>query len=200
MQLFLFGLQAILVAQILAQAIPPSPVYVLNIPNNPTALRAVSSALHTLGYAYSAFELGVSSSSSSSSRRNAALGVGQKSSLTYGNISRADPDARFILPVTRSSTTSPASSSWFGGFLSPQTGRESRLSDEAPGLDSIREFFADRPFGNGKPRLYELDVSPLESRACARALTKPETWVALCDFLGLGYSIVERLKLRRFPL
>lgn len=29
--------------------------------------------------------------------------------------------------------------------------------------------------------------------------TQAENWVALCDFLGLGYSTVERLKLWQFP-
>lgn len=34
----------------------------------------------------------------------------------------------------------------------------------------------------------------------AQALgTQAENWVALCDFLGLGYSTVERLKLWQFP-
>ncbi|KAI1166102.1 hypothetical protein F5B18DRAFT_121079 [Nemania serpens] len=186
----LFSLQAFLAGQILAQAIPP-PVYVL-MPNNPT-LRALSSALHTLGYSVSELDVSVSASASASSS-SAAVEADQEPSLTYTilppgttykNISRADPSARFILPITHS-----RASSWFGGFFQFQLGQEPESDEDT---DSIRAFFADKPFSNGTPRLFELDVFPAESHAQA------ETWVALCDFLGLGYSIVERLKLWRFP-
>ncbi|KAI1109362.1 hypothetical protein F5Y14DRAFT_432769 [Nemania sp. NC0429] len=188
----LFSLQAFFAGLVLAQTIPPS-VYVL-MPNNPT-LRALSSALHILGFSGSELDVSLSASSSSSGG-SAAPDIGQKQSLTYTilppgttyqNISRADPSARFILPITRST----ASSSWFGGFFqSPLLGHESQSDEDT---DSIRAFFADKAFSDGKPRLFELDVFPTESHAQA------ETWVALCDFLGLGYSIVERLKLWRFP-
>ncbi|KAI1195436.1 hypothetical protein F5X97DRAFT_308277 [Nemania serpens] len=195
----LFGLQAFLAGQILAQAILPS-VYVL-MPNNPT-LRALASALHTLGYSVSELDVSVSVSASSSSGGggNAALEAGQKPSLTYTilppgttykNISRADPSARFILPVARSRPSS--GSSWFGGFFQSQLGQESQSQSDEETESSIRAFFADKPLSDGKPRLFELDVFPAESHAQA------ETWVALCDFLGLGYSVVERLKLWRFP-
>jgi hypothetical protein len=177
----LFIFPAILVGPILAQAIPPS-VYVL-MPNDPT-VTALSSALKTLGYSHSELDVSVNS--------NAALEVDQKPltytilppGAAYKNIARADPNARFILPMTRSTV-----SSWFG-FLQTQIGQEFQ-SDEY--IDSIRAFFANETFSNGKARLLELDVFPPESHAQA------ETWVALCDFVGLGYSIVERLKLWRFP-
>ncbi|KAJ2993931.1 hypothetical protein NUW58_g1692 [Xylaria curta] len=177
----LFILPASLTGLILAQAIPPS-VYVL-MPNSPI-LTALSSVFNTLGYSHSELAISVSS--------NAALEVDQRPltytilapGAAYKNISRADPSAKFILPITRSTV-----SSWFG-LLQTQIGQELQ-SDEY--TDSIRAFFADKTSSDGKPRLFELDVFPAESH------TQAETWVALCDFLGLGYSIVERLKLWQFP-
>ncbi|XDG01749.1 hypothetical protein ABKA04_001364 [Annulohypoxylon sp. FPYF3050] len=41
--------------------------------------------------------------------------------------------------------------------------------------------------------ILELDVLALEKG------TQAENWVRLCDFLGMGYSIVERLGLWHFP-
>lgn len=176
-----FILPALLAGPVLSQAIPPS-VYIL-MPNNPT-LMALSSALSILGYGQSELEVSAGS--------NTALEADQKPltytilppGSAYKNISRADPSAKFILPITRS-----RASTWYG-FFQTQIGQELE-SDEY--TDSIRAFFADKTLSDGKPRLFELDVFPPESHAQA------ETWVALCDFLGLGYSIVERLKLWRFP-
>lgn len=47
---------------------------------------------------------------------------------------------------------------------------------------------------NSKSWSLELSVNTAQSLG-----TQAENWVALCDFLGLGYSTVERLKLWQFP-
>ncbi|KAI5867300.1 hypothetical protein GGS23DRAFT_592626 [Durotheca rogersii] len=54
----------------------------------------------------------------------------------------------------------------------------------------VRSFFARE---SRSRQLLELDVLALERAAQA------DNWVALCDYLGLGYSVVERLGLWRFP-
>ncbi|KAI8626292.1 hypothetical protein F5Y19DRAFT_478659 [Xylariaceae sp. FL1651] len=177
-----FLLPASLAGLVLAHAASPS-VYIL-MPSNP-ALTAVSSALDTLGYRHSEFtatiasaELGLDPST------YAVLAPG----TAYKNISRANPDAKFILPVTANTADS---SYWLGAFVPAQTGRGMQADDYA---DSVRAFFADSDENRyGRSQLLELDASAPASHAQAQA------WVALCDFLGLGYSVVERLKLWRFP-
>lgn len=47
---------------------------------------------------------------------------------------------------------------------------------------------------NSKSWSLEMSVNAAQSLG-----TQAENWVALCDFLGLGYSTVERLKLWQFP-
>ncbi|KAL7625684.1 hypothetical protein AAE478_004905 [Parahypoxylon ruwenzoriense] len=63
-----------------------------------------------------------------------------------------------------------------------------------PAGHSVRAFFGEEEEEGGRaPGLLELDVLALESAVQA------ENWVALCKFLGLGYSVVERLGLWHFP-
>lgn len=47
---------------------------------------------------------------------------------------------------------------------------------------------------NAKGEFLELSIDMAEAHGI-----QAEKWVALCDFLGLGYSTVERLKLWQFP-
>ncbi|KAI1422223.1 hypothetical protein F5Y12DRAFT_644959 [Xylaria sp. FL1777] len=168
-----------LASLVLAQAASPA-VYIL-MPSNP-ALTVMSSALNTLGYSYSestasnGVDLGLDPST------YAILQLG----TAYQNISRDNPEARFILP-----SFAADSHSWLGLFSPEQRVGKDLLSDDA---DSIRAFFADREgAGRGASQLLELDISAYDSHIQA------QTWVTLCDFLGLGYSVVERLKLWRFP-
>lgn len=49
-------------------------------------------------------------------------------------------------------------------------------------------------YGEAERRLLELSMDPAETLSA-----QAEKWVALCNFLGLGYSTVERLKLWQFP-
>ncbi len=164
----------------LAQAASPA-VYIL-MPSNP-ALTAVSSALDTLGYRYSESTSSNGIDLSTDPSTYAILQPG----TAYKNISRENPEARFILP----NFAADDSHSWLGLFSQEQRmGKDLRSND----ADSIRAFFADTEDARrGTSQLLELDVSNHDSHAQAQA------WVTLCDFLGLGYSVVERLKLWRFP-
>lgn len=62
-------------------------------------------------------------------------------------------------------------------FILPVSTSVSWTFDEADGLESASSLLV-------------LDVHSRD---------EAQTWVVLCDFLGLGYSVVERLRLWRFP-
>ncbi|KAI3325152.1 hypothetical protein HD806DRAFT_533746 [Xylariaceae sp. AK1471] len=180
-----FLLPASLASLVLAHS--PS-IYIL-MPSTP-ALTAVSSALNTLGYTYS---------ESTASSNSAELGLDPStyavlaSGTAYKNISRANPEARFILLAA--SDSSANSNSWLGTFFREEE-EEEEEDVKKYDADSVRAFFADmgsESGRNGASQLLELDVFATSSHAQA------QTWVALCDFLGLGYSVVERLKLWHFP-
>ncbi|KAI1438325.1 hypothetical protein GGR50DRAFT_641054 [Xylaria sp. CBS 124048] len=185
-------------------AVPPSaPVYIL-MPDSSPALRVLSSALDTLGYTQTSLPLSLSLSLSTDGT-NAELG-GTYAILTpgaeqYKNISRADPSARFILPLPRSESTGAKSNyDWLGTTKSREQQQEQQQqpqqqpqpwSGPAHEVDAIRAFFAGQE--RESLRLLELDVFASGSHEQA------QTWVTLCEFLGLGYSVVERLKLWHFP-
>ncbi|KAI0205290.1 hypothetical protein F4808DRAFT_279894 [Astrocystis sublimbata] len=170
-------LPASLASLVLAQAAAPPPSVYILMPSS-SALTAVSSALNTLGYSYAestpSSELGLDPST---------YGVLEPGTALYQNISRENPSARFIMP---SSKGGDGSRSWLGSFF-----QESQVADEMAlrGADSIRAFFDEK---EGPSQLLELEVFAHNSHHA-------QTWVTLCDFLGLGYSVVERLKLWRFP-
>ncbi|KAI0967453.1 hypothetical protein F4678DRAFT_242974 [Xylaria arbuscula] len=173
-----FHTPASLASLVLAQAASPA-VYIL-MPSD-LALTAVSSALNTLGYSYSE---STASDGAGLDLDHTAYTILQPGTA-YRNISRDNPAARFILP-----NFAADSNSWLGLFSQEQHGDKGLESD----ADSIRTFFADmEDAGRGASQLLELDVSAYDSH------TQAQNWVTLCDFLGLGYSVVERLKLWRFP-
>ncbi|KAI0444546.1 hypothetical protein F4803DRAFT_511057 [Xylaria telfairii] len=177
-----FLLPASLASLVLAQASSPPPsVYVL-MPSD-SALTAVSVALNTLGYSYS--ETTAGSDLGLDPRTYAVL---DPRTALYKNISRDNPSARFILPAPK---VAGDSVSWLGAFFQERQVAEDLQHDN---VDLIRAFFAEmEDVGHGASQLLELDVFAHGSHDQA------QTWVALCDFLGLGYSVVERLKLWRFP-
>ncbi|KAI0100115.1 hypothetical protein GGR51DRAFT_379693 [Nemania sp. FL0031] len=184
-----FLIPASLASLVLAQAATPPSVYIL-MPSNP-ALTAVSSALNTLGYRYA-----------EATAYGTELGLGLDPSTfavlepgtAYKNISRENPGARFILPASKADNSY---SSWLRLFSKTQDRRQMGDRDARPdSVDAIRAFFAEMEegsAGNGASQLLELDVFAHGSHEQA------QSWVALCDFLGLGYSVVERLKLWHFP-
>ncbi|KAI1308837.1 hypothetical protein F5Y03DRAFT_83586 [Xylaria venustula] len=174
-----FCIPASLASLVLAQAASPA-VYIL-MPSD-LASTAVSSALNTLGYSYS--ESATSDGVPGLDLDHTAYTILQPGTA-YRNISRDNPAARFILP-----NVAAGSDSWLGLFSQEQQGHKGVQSD----ADSIRTFFADmEDAGRGASQFLELDISAHDSHAQA------QTWVTLCDFLGLGYSVVERLRLWRFP-
>ncbi|KAF2963524.1 hypothetical protein GQX73_g10041 [Xylaria multiplex] len=174
-----FHLPVSLASLVLAQAASPA-VYIF-MPSN-TALTVMSSALNTLGYSYA----------ESTATGDVDLGLDPSTytilapGTEYRNISQHNPGARFILP-----TFTKGSYSWLGVFSQEERVSQDLRSDDT---DSIRSFFADmEEAGSGTSQLLELDMFSYDSH------TQAQTWVTLCDFLGLGYSVVERLKLWRFP-
>jgi hypothetical protein len=106
------------------------------MPSTP-ALTAVSSALNTLGYTYSE---SLASSGSSTSTSSTGLGLDPSTyavlapGTAYRNISRTNPEARFILPA---SSDSPPKS-WLGTYF------QERVPREDADADSDRAFFLPR--------------------------------------------------------
>ncbi|KAI0851613.1 hypothetical protein F5Y00DRAFT_230254 [Daldinia vernicosa] len=68
--------------------------------------------------------------------------------------------------------------------------RGSRHIGEEDYILSARNFFSKEKRSR---KFLELDVLAL------KASSQAENWVQLCDFLGMGYSVVERLGLWQFP-
>ncbi|KAI1736656.1 hypothetical protein F4680DRAFT_451745 [Xylaria scruposa] len=181
-----FLLPASLASLVVARATSSPSVYILMPSSNP-ALTAVSSALNTLGYSYSEPTGG----SSDLGLNPSTYAVLEPGTVSYQNISRDNPSARFILPAAATKAAEGSSSSWLGALFPERQPAENLRPDSA---DSIRAFFAEmEDTGRDASQLLELDVFAHGSHAQA------QTWVALCDFLGLGYSVVERLKLWQFP-
>ncbi|KAI1376498.1 hypothetical protein F4677DRAFT_79924 [Hypoxylon crocopeplum] len=73
-------------------------------------------------------------------------------------------------------------------FVVPQG--SSQLKAEEDYVRFARAFLSEE---KRSEELLELDVLDLEGAAQA------ENWVVLCTFLGMGYSMVERLSLWHFP-
>ncbi|KAI1761335.1 hypothetical protein GGR53DRAFT_506007 [Hypoxylon sp. FL1150] len=71
-------------------------------------------------------------------------------------------------------------------FIIPR-GKPSRSENDL----SIQQ--AQAPFDEEKQHVFHLDV------LSRKAATQADNWIHLCEFLGLGYSTVERLKLWHFP-
>lgn len=195
-----FLLPASLASLILLQTAASSPAVYILMPSNP-ALAAVSAALNTLGYSHAEFDgtKGGGIGGPGVDLDPATFAV-LEPGTAYMNISRDNPEARFILPAS----TAIDPGFWMGLFSKGRRRPDVDLRSE--NADSIRAFFAERErerervgestgtgTGSGAAQLLELDAFAPGSDAQA------QTWVALCDFLGLGYSVVERLKLWHFP-
>ncbi|KAI0470960.1 hypothetical protein GGR56DRAFT_678242 [Xylariaceae sp. FL0804] len=205
--------QAATAAAAAAAAAPPS-IYVFATPSQPAAA-AVTDALHVLGYSRAdAPHLAAASASAGWKREDRDLAglPGRRGDSTYAilspagteymNISRLDAGAKFILPTRAGAGAASCqrgrderahTRSWFGagaGRPEPTSYSSSLSSDDADAEDAVRGFFATADVSQ---QLLELDIGT--PRPDMRALT----WESLCEFLGLGYSVVERLKLWRLP-
>lgn len=177
--IFGFGLLAP-VALGLGEFAASPPVYILETTQSATT--TLSKALDTLGYRHLSH----------------ASNLGNQTALykTYVLISshaqlaeiiRSQPEAKFILP--RRTPTLKGRASWLWR-QDDEDGQHSQLQSEEDYIQSTRTLFSGEERSQG---LLELEV--LGQRTAAQA----ENWVLLCDFLGMGYSVVERLNLWHFP-
>ncbi|KAI0598882.1 hypothetical protein F4775DRAFT_163636 [Biscogniauxia sp. FL1348] len=176
-----------LASLVLAQAASVRPsIYVL-MPNQ-ASTSAVADALSTLGYSRTEDAPLYFGDHAARSDPNAytVLSAGNE----YMNISQRNPEAKFILPVGRGSSSRAQQQPWplKTMFRDGRPAVTAAAADEY--AESVRDFFSR---ADASRQLLELDVHAPKSAMQA------QTWVTLCDFLGLGYSVVERLKLWRFP-
>ncbi|KAI0169652.1 hypothetical protein GGR52DRAFT_475833 [Hypoxylon sp. FL1284] len=134
------------------------------------ALNSLSKALDTLGYV----------------RVEDASNATTATPLTYAEVSpdvqlveiaRSRPDARFIVPrVGPGAGRRRSGSDW------------ELISSEHHIRQALSYFPEDK-----RRHVVHLDV--LTPEAAAQA----DNWIRLCEFLGMGYSTVERMKLWHFP-
>ncbi|KAI1497594.1 hypothetical protein F5X99DRAFT_396314 [Biscogniauxia marginata] len=165
-----------------AVSVPPS-IYVL-MPSHP-ATGAVTEALSTLGYSRTEDASYFSDQARPDPNTYTVLSPGTE----YMNISQLNPEAKFILPIgSRARGSARTRQSW----LKTVSQYERTANQVTPNeyTQAVRDFFAQT---EASRQLLELDVH------APKAAMQAQTWVTLCDFLGLGYSVVERLKLWRFP-
>ncbi|KAI1414586.1 hypothetical protein F5Y13DRAFT_188252 [Hypoxylon sp. FL1857] len=164
-----------------------SPVYILKTSEPATV--ALSKALDTLGYT----RQGSKSNSNVNGQiasSNAYIEVTSDAQLT--EISAAYPEAKFIVPQ---GSRLPAGRADPPGLGTALWGLGVDVEEQQQQQEPFQHFWANHTFFEERrvQGLLELDVLALESGAQA------ENWVALCEFLGMGYSVVERLGLWRFP-
>ncbi|KAI1135088.1 hypothetical protein F5Y05DRAFT_181885 [Hypoxylon sp. FL0543] len=150
------------------------PVYILKT-TEPATL-ALGKALDTLGY---------NRQGNQQSAYNAYIEVTSDAQLT--EIGRSYPEAKFIIPEGRRRATKAPDPSGIGAAF---WGRGAATEVKSAQHDWANHTVLEEKRLQG---LLELDVLALEAGAQA------ENWVALCEFLGMGYSVVERLGLWHFP-
>ncbi|KAI1104850.1 hypothetical protein F4804DRAFT_168619 [Jackrogersella minutella] len=162
-----------------------SPVFILKTTHPATT--ALSKALDTLGYSRL-----VSGSDSHNQGTVTTTYVEVTSDTQLTEIAKSHPEARFIIPRGSSRRIGDG----LAGIGSMWRKRDASLEQES--VRSLAEegdvwlahsFFSEKDLDG----ILELDVLALEKGVQA------ENWVRLCDFLGMGYSVVERLGLWRFP-
>ncbi|KAI0835378.1 hypothetical protein F5Y06DRAFT_139330 [Hypoxylon sp. FL0890] len=156
------------------QAGSSQPIYILK--TSEPATNALSKALDTLGY---------SRQGSQEASSSAYIEVTSDAQLT--EIGRTYPEAKFIIPQGR---RHPMGTHDLSGIGAVFWGRGACTEQRSSQHDwSNHTVFEEKRLQG----LLELDVLTLEAGAQA------ENWVALCEFLGMGYSVVERLGLWHFP-
>ncbi|KAI1391474.1 uncharacterized protein F4822DRAFT_427323 [Hypoxylon trugodes] len=152
------------------------PIYILKTTQRATT--ALSKALDALGYSRLEPRPDLGNQTAS---YNTYLEVTSSSELE--GISTFDQDAKFILPRGSGNTKRGW---WIQG--AHELKRSQSLAKDDAWL--AHDLFSEE---NGAQELLELDVLALETA------TQAENWVTLCKFLGMGYSVVERLGLWHFP-
>ncbi|KAF9629091.1 hypothetical protein BFW01_g10294 [Lasiodiplodia theobromae] len=183
------------------------PVYILGTPSSSSsgdgaaAVARVGSALRTLGFPTT--YLPFLADDDNGSNNNATTYYDH-----YAAIISREPGAKFILPAD---SPSPSGSSWLrrllqekqrtnGASLQP---RSNANDNTHPHTLALRALFSQPAHSQ---QLLELrfdgnnNADSHQSNSVALPPSEQlQAWEQLCDFLGLGYSVVERLKLRRFP-
>ncbi|KAM3064826.1 hypothetical protein ACMFMG_010464 [Clarireedia jacksonii] len=148
---------------------------------------AVGTALRTLGYTHTVLNDSFPQLSTHTYTELPTASIPNDLTIQY-------PNSKFILPITSTSKSDsqferrPCANSWLGLLAAWK-------SDSRPNVSGDLENNAQheqlrRSLERG--RLLEIALDERESR-------RGEKWLMLCEFLDLGYSVVERLKLKEFP-
>jgi hypothetical protein len=177
-----------------ASPVPHSQVYLLG--SSRTGIAAISTALRTLGYRQILPpDVSINSRDSDSVAQDTFSVIA--SEFGVQGLSSISPSAKFIMPVEYDkapqidhSRIQPSERSWLD-----QSNEEGYGDDQGYAksyqiyTSSIHDFFA-------QP---DQEAKLLEFHVNKDSPSMGEDWSTLCKFLGLGYSVVERHRLRQFP-
>ncbi|XXH00610.1 hypothetical protein Hte_006958 [Hypoxylon texense] len=158
------------------------PIYILR--TTQPAMNSLGKALDTLGYISADPWSGLSNETTSA---YTYMEVSSKTQLK--DLARSHPEAKFIVPKGRPRSRSRGdwcAARWIGGTCHDQKSLELRDDDH---IEQALTHFPDEK----RRHVFLLDVFSREEP------TQAENWINLCEFLGMGYSTVERLKLWHFP-
>lgn len=192
---------------ILSQATQPlsylsqqkSSPYVVILGDGQSETTTLAIALRTLGYArvdkHGTYQLQPPQDKGSNSSTYTAL----SSTLLYQDTVLSYPKAKFILPIREkcegrmrdAERRQPCAHSWLGSLATYIERSDKRQGCDSWGyIDSVRSYFEAKQL-EGRLLIIAIDESR-EGRV-------DDKWEDLCKFLQLGYSTVERLRLRAFP-
>ncbi|KAF2813055.1 uncharacterized protein BDZ99DRAFT_517345 [Mytilinidion resinicola] len=107
----------------------------------------------------------------------------------FATLASLYPSARFILPVPEHPAESSRARKWARRATGASVSNLVEKLEAYQYAASVRNYFHDC---NEETRLLEVKNGWLGDRS-------GDCWVQLCEFLGMGYSVVERMKLRKFP-
>lgn len=169
-------------------------ILILDVGHSETA--TLSIALQTLGYSWSAspniaYSQKPVQDNGSDSRIYSIL----FSPISYQYIALSHPETKFILPVREKCKAGMQTRGSFGQtWLGIRTRRRGLDSQHACGsreyIDSVQQYFESEEM-QGRLLVIATDESQTGGAGAK--------WEEVCGFLQLGYSVVERLRLRTFP-
>ncbi|KAF2088722.1 hypothetical protein K490DRAFT_63936 [Saccharata proteae CBS 121410] len=175
----------------------PLSVFVLG-PSSSVQTSALNRALHRLGYASQA-----APDQPTFTNIDSADFSNLRWSSDYALVADRVQNAKFILPTSQREDTVTANANTANTKKRSTTGSppQSVQMSQLRLLEieayqnytrSVHDFFSQ---SDREGQLLELSIDAPEPD-----MVLGDKWVRLCEFLGLGYSIVERLKLKDFPL
>ncbi|QSZ36326.1 hypothetical protein DSL72_007452 [Monilinia vaccinii-corymbosi] len=196
---FITGLLPILAATSTQIEAPNHPsIFILS--NHAPSTSALETALQTLGYTY------ISPHALNGSSPQLRTHTFTKLPITaaFNDLTMQYPNTKFIVPVSSAQKDEDREGDWerrlYANSWLTHLAAWSGLSKSASDIESVRVTgTAQGEQLNPTKRSLEREGRLLEIALDEQESHRGETWLRLCQFLDLGYSVVERLNLKEFP-